>query len=104
MTKQKLTKWVPTTDLLFLRRLGKLGEELGELSSVTNRCIIQGIDEIDPASQKANSLRLEEEIADVIAQCACTTRDLFLDREFISKRAKEKIKQMQQWDNMFLED
>lgn len=50
----KMSKWIPTTDLLQLRRLGKLGEELNELGAVASRCIIQGLYEIDPASNKIN--------------------------------------------------
>lgn len=32
-----LKKWTPTTDLMMLRRMGKLGEELGELQAVAAR-------------------------------------------------------------------
>lgn len=103
MTKHKLSKWVPTTNLLHLRRFGKLGEELSELGAVTNRCIIQGIDEIDPSTQKTNRLRLQEEIADVLAQSCCTIDDLELDKKFINSRVRDKIEQMAEWEDMFKE-
>lgn len=96
-----LQKWIPTTNLMHLRRLGKFGEELGELSAVTNRCIIQGIDEIDPSSGKTNRRRLEEEIADVITQCECTMRAFNLDTSFVGERANKKLDQMEVWEAMF---
>lgn len=34
-----VSKWIPTTDLMMLRRMGKLTEELGELQAVAARCI-----------------------------------------------------------------
>jgi hypothetical protein len=52
--RPKLSKWVPTTDPMTLRRMGKLTEELGELQSVAARVVIQGIDETDPSSGKVN--------------------------------------------------
>ena len=96
-----ITKWTPTTNLIMLRRMGKLGEELAELSVVTNRCIIQGIDEIDPASGKVNRLRLEHEIADVLAQCWTTIETLKLDVPAICQRKEYKMDQMREWEAMF---
>jgi hypothetical protein len=59
--------WQPTTDAADLRHLGKLSEELGELSSAVARCIIQGVGECDPETGKPNRAWLGEEMADVIA-------------------------------------
>lgn len=98
-----LTKWTPTTNLMMLRRMGKLGEELAELSVVTNRCIIQGIDEIDPGSGIVNRERLEKELADVLAQCNVTIEKLGLNQEFIKARTEDKIEQMAEWEAMFEE-
>lgn len=95
------SKWVPTTDLLILRRMGKLMEELGELSSVAARCIIQGIDEIDPASQDSNRIRLEQEIADVYAQLDETVTLLALDWRYIRDRRLGKRERMAEWEAMF---
>ena len=96
-----LTKWTPTTDLMMLRRMGKLGEELAELSNVASRCIIQGIDEVDPGSGVVNRLRLEREIADVIAQCEVTIEKLRLDDLMIAERILDKKGQMAEWEAMF---
>lgn len=94
-------KWVPTTNLAMLRRMGKTIEELSELSSVCARCIIQGIDEIDPATGKTNRQRLTEEIADVDAQLFCTVADLHLDAHAISERSDRKRGYMRDWESMF---
>jgi len=96
-----LTKWTPTTDLLMLRRMGKLIEELAELQVVASRCIIQGIDGVDPSSGKVNRQRLHEELADVMAQCICTMEMLDLDSPLIDERVNSKIEQMYEWEEMF---
>lgn len=96
-----LTKWIPTTDLSQLRRLGKLSEELGELQAVAARCIIQGIDETDPASGQVNRLRLLNEIADVIAQCNVTVDAFKLDEQQLIDRILDKQRQMREWESMF---
>ena len=59
--------WEPVSDRTDLKLLGKLLEELGELTSVVSRCLIQGIDEVQPVTGKSNRLWLEEEYADVYA-------------------------------------
>jgi len=96
-----MSKWVPTTNLMMLRRMGKLAEELGELLIVASRCIIQGIDEVDPGSGEINRDRLTNEIADVLAQIECTTEALGLDREYISARKARKEGYMREWEAMF---
>lgn len=90
--------WVPTTDLVILRRMGKLQEELGELGVAAARIVIQGLDGIDPDSGKGNLQRLEEEIADVLAQCNVTIDRLRLDRDGITARAARKSILMAQWE------
>lgn len=92
--------WKVTQDPLTLRRMGKLGEELGELQAVVSRIIIQGIDAIDPSTGKPNRQRLEEEMADVHAQLGCTTGDLHLDAERIRARAATKVQQMLEWEEV----
>lgn len=87
---------------MMLRRMGKLIEELGELSNVAARCIIQGIDEVDPGTGKANRLRLEHEIADVMAQCSVTMNTLQLNVSSINARTLDKIGQMAEWELMFV--
>lgn len=100
----KMHPWVPTTDLKLLRRFGKLIEELGELSTVAGRCIIQGIDEIDPSSGKVNRQRLEEELADVLAQCSVTIEVLRLSSKTIWPRVGKKERQMAEWEAFFQDE
>jgi hypothetical protein len=59
--------WHPMTVAVDLKHLGKLGEELNECGSAASRCIIQGIDEAEPATGEVNRAWLEKEMADVIA-------------------------------------
>lgn len=100
----KMNKWTPTTDLMMLRRMGKTSEELGELQTVVARCVIQGIDEIDPGSGKVNRQRLLDEIADVYAQLDCTVDALGLDINAIMKRRAVKNDQMAEWEALFHHD
>ena len=99
-----MQKWTPTTDSLQLRRFGKLGEELGELQAVAARCIIQGIDEIDPSSGRPNRDRLEDEIADVYAQLNVLINDLELDYLYILRRTQSKVGSMRKWDELLGKD
>ena len=101
MEKSTITKWVPTTDLMTLRRFGKMLEELGELTEVASRCIIQGIDELDPSTQRYNRVRLIDEIADVYAQLDETIDAFMLNRTYIEKRRAAKRAYMQEWEEMF---
>ena len=96
-----MNKWTPTTDLLTLRRMGKLLEELGEASNVAARVIIQGIDEVDPGSGKVNRERLENELADVQAQIGCTVLAFDLDQDRMARRTTEKMRQMAEWEALF---
>ena len=100
-TAPLVSKWVPTTNLMMLRRLGKLLEECGELVDVAARCIIQGIDEVDPGTGRVNRLRLEDEIADVIAQCRMANEHLGLNEAAIEKRVANKIERSLEWEAMF---
>lgn len=93
-----MSPWRPTTDPLILRRMGKLIEELGELTSVAGRVIIQGIDEIDPSSGVVNRERLWREMADVIAQCNVTIQSLGYDASAVWNRVSEKSRQMAEWE------
>lgn len=96
-----MSKWVPTTNLLMLRRMGKLSEELGELQAVAARCIIQGIDEVDPGTGRVNSNRLADELADVYAQIECTMEALKLHKGNFARRVTIKKGQMREWEEMF---
>jgi NTP pyrophosphatase (non-canonical NTP hydrolase) len=96
-----MNKWEVTTDPLTLRRLGKLGEELGELANVASRCIIQGIDATDPGTGKVNRQRLLDELADVAAQIDCTVATFALDAAYFGKRRTTKREQMAEWEALY---
>lgn len=95
-----VTAWKTETNPLRSRRLGKLAEEVSECGAVAARCWIQGINEIDPSSGKTNRRRLQEEMADVLAQVVCSIRDLDLDQDFIMTRTLDKIAQMEEWEKL----
>ncbi len=99
--KPRVTMWVPTTDLMTLRRLGKTCEELGELVAVLGRTICQGIDGVDPASGETNIERMTKESADVIAQIGCNVQAFQLDQQRIDARVLDKTEIMGEWEALF---
>lgn len=74
-----VSRWVPTTNLMTLRRLGKLGEELGELAMICAVCIEQGNAAYDLQSNCPAAGSVTREIADVLAQCKVTKEVLGLN-------------------------
>lgn len=96
-----LSKWIPESDPMVLRRVGKTGEECAELSKVCSRITIQGLEGVDPASGESNREALAKEIADVMAQCLVTMEALGLDVQAIHTRKRDKIGQMAEWEAMF---
>ncbi len=100
---ERLSKWVPMTDLIDLAHLGKLGEEAGELSSIVSRCIIQGIDECDPETGKPNRQALMEELADVYAMGNLCTERFGLDVVQIVGRRDRKMAMKRAWHDMLRE-
>jgi NTP pyrophosphatase (non-canonical NTP hydrolase) len=106
MTEQQLvakrlaSPWQPIDSKLELKILGKLGEEVSELATVVCRCIIQGVDEVQPVTGKSNRLWLEEEIADVLANISIAMARYHLDGDFITKRADAKIDYLTSWHEM----
>lgn len=96
-----LSKWIPESDPMILRRVGKTGEECAELAKVCSRITIQGLDGVDPATGESNRRALAKEVADVMAQCETTIQALGLPREFIEERAAIKCEQMAEWEAMF---
>ncbi len=96
-----LSKWIPESDPMVLRRAGKTGEECAELAKVCSRITIQGLDGVDPATGESNRRALAKEIADVVAQCLVTIEAFGLPREFIDERVNIKRDQMAEWEAMF---
>ncbi len=66
-TESKISPWFPEKDPVRLAVLGKLAEELSECAARVSRCIIQGIEEIDPDTGRSNHYELRKELADVAA-------------------------------------
>lgn len=95
-----LNPWHPMTDVVDLKHLGKLAEETGELGAAVARCIIQGIDEVEPTTGKVNRDWLEDEIADVAANAQLVTERFGLDKDRIRARAERKAAQLRTWHDM----
>jgi len=96
-----LSKWIPESDPMVLRRVGKTGEECAELAKVCSRITIQGLDGVDPATGETNRQALTKEVADVMAQCLVTMEALGLDSFAIHSRKLDKVAQMAEWEAMF---
>ncbi len=96
-----MSKWIPESDPMVLRRVGKTGEECAELAKICSRITIQGLDGVDPATGESNREALAKEIADVWAQCQVTIAAFGLDTVAIMKRTHEKRDQMAEWEAMF---
>ena len=96
-----MNKWELEPNPEIVRRLGKLGEELSELSAVCFRAIIQGVDQVDPSSRLTNRVRLSDELADVHCQLVRTVERLRLDERRIGERVKIKMEQMDLWEGMY---
>lgn len=95
-----VSPWVPMTDPTDLKCLGKFNEELGECAAAVSRCIIQGIDEVEPITGKINKQWLEEEIADVLANMAVCINRFKLDDSAILKRKCRKEQLLIRWHKL----
>lgn len=92
--------WIPTQDPCDLAVLGKLAEELAECGAIVARCIIQGIDGVDPDRNTVNLASLENELADVMALSLLATKQFGLNYRFMHARAQKKLEHKQKWLNM----
>lgn len=95
---KSMSPWIPEKDAAILRRVGKTGEECAELLKVTNRIVIQGIDGVDPETGKSNLAALQEEMADVIAQCEINIEHFGFNMEEIRMRVYKKKAWMAEWE------
>jgi hypothetical protein len=89
--------WNPETSQHRLAVLGKLAEEGSEVATAAVRCIIQGIDECEPVTGKSNREWLEDEIADIMAQCNLAVTALGLSHGRIVQRVKRKMDYTGSW-------
>ncbi len=99
-----VTAWHCEKNEYYLRRFGKALEENNELGAVLARCIIQGIDEIDPSSGKTNRQRMQEEVADVYTQLTLLEQTFNLNGFAISERIQDKMASMHKWELLLLEE
>ncbi|MDE2031372.1 MAG: hypothetical protein KGI58_03905 [Patescibacteria group bacterium] len=90
--------WYPITNQVDLKHLGKLLEELGELTSAVSRCLIQGINEREPETNKLNRDWIEDEIADVIANIQLVEKRFKFIRQ--QERIEKKTKHLSKWHEM----
>jgi NTP pyrophosphatase (non-canonical NTP hydrolase) len=96
----KPSLWIPTTNLVDLAHLGKLGEELNECGAAVSRCIIQGIAESEPVTRKSNKEWLEDELADVLAMMELVVERFGLDSDRMDERINRKVKMKREWHQM----
>lgn len=89
--------WHPISNARDLKTIGKLSEECGELSAAIARCIIQGIDELEPVTGKPNRQWLSEEIADVYANIELVVERFNLSETFIAERHIRKLAPLRAW-------
>lgn len=87
--------WHPMSNPVDLKHLGKLAEELGELQAAVARCMIQGIDEVEPVTGKPNRKWIEEEVADVLANITLVEMRFKLNID--DQRIARKIMNLQDW-------
>jgi len=97
-----MNKWRLEENELIRRRMGKTGEELAELSKVTNRVLLQGIYGIDPETGESNRDQLIKEIADVYAQLDKNVEALCLPVEPITERREHKKSLMDEWEALYV--
>lgn len=96
----KPNPWKPTSNEKELKVLGKSAEEVNELGSALARCIIQGVNEMEPITKKPNIQWMTEEIADVLACIELLKEQYNLDEEAIEKRVIRKKNSLKEWLDM----
>lgn len=92
------TPWIPMSDPVDIKHIGKLLEEggesvaaLGQAIALAARCLIQGMDGINPDTGVRNKEQLENEFADVIANIRLNIRRFGLNDTRIECRAQRKF-------------
>lgn len=96
-----VSPWMPEQDRLILAVLGKLAEECNELAGRAARSIIQGLDELDPASGLTNRVELAREAGDVEACIAKLEEVLGIGAS--PSRVAAKYDHLGRWHNMIRE-
>lgn len=93
----KLDPWQPESNPIRIAIMGKLLEELGELTAIVARCVIQGINESEPNTGFPNVLALQQEIADVYACVSLLGEHLLLNQDAMNARMRAKIMHLRRW-------
>ncbi len=75
--------------------------QLGRLQAIAARCVIQGIDEIDPSSGSTNRKRIVHGFAELLLLLQWLTNWLELPADWIAQRVAEKKRQMSEWEAFF---
>lgn len=95
--REDYSPWHPIADPKEVKVLAKLGEEANELGSAVCRCIMQGVDECHPVTDKSNRTWLEDEIADVLLCIEEVRTKYCLDPERITARMACKRPAFRRW-------
>lgn len=102
--KKDASPWHPMNVPTDVKTIGKLIEELTELATsasraatAATRCLIQGINELEPVTQVLNRQWLEDELADVRAGYELTIERFALDRERMNTRTERKMEHLRSW-------
>lgn len=77
--------------------------QLGRLQAIAARCVIQGIDEINPSSGFTNRKRIVHGFAEMLLLLQWLTNWLDLPTDWIARRVAEKKRQMAEWEAFFPE-
>lgn len=97
-----ITLWKPEPDVIIHQALGKACEEANELAGILARCLIQGLDQSEPATGKPNRKALSDEISDLDAAVQWL-REL-IGEEYDEERADRKLRGFRQWQRMLEAD
>ena len=92
--------WHPMDSAIDIKNIGKLGEEICEAGAAIFRCIIQGVDESHPVTEKPNKEWLEDELADVMAGINLVTAHFGLDEDRMNERMNAKMLHLKKWHDM----
>lgn len=95
-----VSPWVPMCEPIDIKHIGKMIEEFCECGAALARSLIQGIDEVEPTTKKPNRQWLQEEIADVLANCQLVVAHFGLDKDAIRERRDRKKVRLSAWHKM----
>jgi hypothetical protein len=91
--------WKPMSCPKEIKTIGKCQEECGELQAALSRCLIQGIDEVEPVTGKINRDWLEDELADVMATTQLVIKRFKLDEDKMIDRVTIKLPKLRKWQD-----